>query len=117
MAWCSEARLRQVEAERDRLGQELADAAMEIPCSGRVAERIRILKQKHQEEFELISEERNNLREWKREAMEVLTSLNLQEVGDELGVKLGHPIAPEILPGIKALKQRLRRVHEALYIL
>lgn len=109
-----EADLSRIKAERDKLGQELADAAMEIPCSGRVAERIRILKQKHQEEFELISEERDDLREWKRAAMEVLTSLNLQEVGDELGVKLGHPIAPEILPRIKALKQRRSKLWETL---
>jgi len=52
--------------------------------------------------------ERVTLLAWKAEAREVMDSIDIQAVGKELGVKLGRPIGPAILPGIRALKARLK---------
>lgn len=46
------------------------------------------------------------LHRWKAEAMEVFNQLDLQEIGNELGITLGHSIADKILPYIKELKAR-----------
>lgn len=44
------------------------------------------------------------LKAWKESAQAVLDEIDLQAIGKELGVKLGDPIGPAILPGIRAIK-------------
>lgn len=53
------------------------------------------------------------LEEWKASAMAVMGSIDIQAVGKELGVKLGEPIGPAILPGIRALKLDLASWQDA----
>lgn len=45
---------------------------------------------------------------WKESALDVLNAINLQAVGNELGVPLGAPVGPSILPGIRSLKAKIR---------
>ena len=44
------------------------------------------------------------LKAWKESALAVLDGIDLQAVGQELGVKLGEAVGPAILPGIRTLK-------------
>jgi hypothetical protein len=53
-----------------------------------------------------LERENAELREWKRQQLQVWSDLNLQEVGDELELAVGTPIAENVLPGIKRLKGR-----------
>jgi|SRR5690606_7528066 len=46
---------------------------------------------------------------WREEAAGILTELNLQQVGIELGVPLGQDIAPQVLPKIRELKETIAR--------
>ena len=59
-----------------------------------------------------------DLRQWKESAMEVFAKIDLQEVGKEIGVRLGHDISPAILPwiiNVKAeLAERNRELDEAI---
>lgn len=54
-----------------------------------------------------LAAERDDLLRWKAEAIQVMSDLNLQEIGKEIGLKLGGNIAANILPYIKELKGRL----------
>jgi uncharacterized protein YhaN len=47
------------------------------------------------------------LRQWKESAMLVLSKIDLQAIGKEIGVRLGHDISPEILPWIIKAKAKL----------
>ncbi len=47
------------------------------------------------------------LRQWKESAMTVLSKIDLQAIGKEIGVKLGEDISPKVLPAIKELKREL----------
>jgi hypothetical protein len=47
------------------------------------------------------------LEEWKASAMGVMNGIDIQAVGQELGIGLGEDIGPKILPGIRALKLML----------
>jgi len=49
-------------------------------------------------------DELEDLRRWKAEAMQVLASLDLQAIGNEIGLSLGTDIGPQILPYIRTLK-------------
>jgi len=62
------------------------------------------------EEYELrlaAEKERNELKAWKEEAMEVMNKLDLQAIGKELQIPLGSEISSQVLPGIKNLKSTL----------
>lgn len=50
-----------------------------------------------------------DLEDWKESSLRVMKELNLQAIGYELGLKLGSSIAPQVLPEIMGLKER---VHE-----
>ena len=54
-----------------------------------------------------LERENAELREWKRQQLQVWSDLNLQEVGDELELAVGTPIAENVLPGIRKLKAEL----------
>lgn len=47
------------------------------------------------------------LEAWKAEATKVFDALNLQEIGRELQIPLGEEIAPQVLPGIRKLRESL----------
>jgi len=51
-----------------------------------------------------LAKERDDLLRWKSEAMQVMNDLNLQEIGKEMGLRLGANIAANILPYIRELK-------------
>lgn len=53
--------------------------------------------------------ELNTLQQWKDEQLAVEATWGAQEVGKELGLALGSPIRPQILPAIKILKAALER--------
>lgn len=48
-----------------------------------------------------------DLRNWKESAMTVFSKIDLQEIGKEIGVRLGHDISPAILPWIVKVKAEL----------
>jgi hypothetical protein len=50
------------------------------------------------------ADELDDLLRWKSEAMKVMDDLDLQEIGKEMGLRLGDNIAVKILPYIKELK-------------
>lgn len=49
------------------------------------------------------------LRQWKESAMTVLSKIDLQAIGKEIGVRIGHDVSTEILPWIKNAKAELER--------
>lgn len=51
--------------------------------------------------------ERDELQRWKQEMLQVLSNLNLQEIGKVLGMPLGIDVSKNILPYIHSLKARL----------
>lgn len=55
-------RTEQAEAERERLGHALTDAALEIHCAGPVSERIRVLKKEWSEHIQKLEQENTRLR-------------------------------------------------------
>lgn len=55
-----------------------------------------------------------NLKKWKRAAAGLLDALNIQGIGKELGVCLGKPIAPEVLPAIRALKAEVEQLRNGI---
>jgi len=59
------------------------------------------------EEYEMrlaAEKERDQLKAWKEEAMEVMNKLQLQEIAKELQLPLGSDIPSQILPEIKRIK-------------
>ena len=51
--------------------------------------------------------ERDSLKGWKESAQTILNSINFQEVGKELELRLGSDVGPMILPRIRDLKKEL----------
>ena len=54
------------------------------------------------------------LEAWKQSSMNEWESLNLQAIGKALSVPLGSAIPPAILPGISALKIRIKELEETV---
>lgn len=54
------------------------------------------------------------LEAWKKESMEVMSNLNLQEVGKVLNLKLGTDISKQILPSIQLLIKRNKELEAML---
>lgn len=52
------------------------------------------------------------LTSWKQEAVEVQNGLQLQEIGQAIGAKLGTDIGPQVLPWILAKKAEVQRLTE-----
>jgi hypothetical protein len=61
-----------------------------------------------------LERENAELREWKRQQLQLWSDLDLQKVGTELGVVLGTPVAENILPGIKNLKEDIGKLKRQL---
>lgn len=59
-------------------------------------------------------EQNKQLQEWKESMMTIHNELDLQGIGDALGLKLGSSIAPEVLPKINELVDRNRELMEML---
>ncbi len=51
-----------------------------------------------------LEQERNELKAWKEEAIQVMNRFQLQEIGKELELPLGSDIPSQILPEIKRIK-------------
>jgi len=54
--------------------------------------------------------ERDRLRDWKESAMALEATWDIQAVGKALGVPLGEPIHPAVLPGIIRLREALEEI-------
>ena len=89
------------------------EAALEIACKYGAALEIAC---KYGKDAELA-----DLRNWKESAMEVFAKIDLQAIGKEIGVRLGHDISPAILPWIVKVKAELaekeRELDEAVELL
>lgn len=120
-------KLQQAEEERDRLtmiAEEISkQATIEHYNIEDARKSLSVIQKRHAlelaaKEAELVELQQcrdhwkisyEELRQWKESAMTVLSKIDLQAIGKEIGVRIGHDVSTEILPWIKNAKAELER--------